>query len=197
MSRRSPRTPIPTATGARGAGKPGPAQAGGNRCAGRTLPGRQRSRVWLSQRPDAAAILPARQDRCLAGTIDRIAEGLVLVVGCGARLIAEGHILVYADLARWEAQNRYRRNDASNLGVENRTLAASLQYKRAFFVDWRVCDRWKRPLIARWDFVLDTTARPNPSWPKATPCGAACGTPRPGLSASCRSSIRPPGEASG
>ena len=51
----------------------------------------------------------------------------------------------------------------SNLGVENRTLAASLQYKRAFFVDWRVCDRWKRPLIAQWDFVLDTN---NPREPK-------------------------------
>ena len=43
------------------------------------------------------------------------------------------------------------------------TLAASLQYKRAFFVDWRVADRWKRPLIAQWDFVLDTN---NPREPK-------------------------------
>jgi mannose-6-phosphate isomerase class I len=70
---------------------------------------------------------------------------------------------VYADLARWEAQNRFRRHEAGNLGVENRTLSAGLQYKRAFFVDWRVCDRWKRPLIAQWDFVLDTT---QPSEPK-------------------------------
>ena len=88
--------------------------------------------------------------------IRRVGEGVVLVVGCGARLFHEGDLLVHADLARWEAQLRFRRNEASNLGVENPTLAASLQYKRAFFVDWRVCDRWKRPLIARWDFVLDT-----------------------------------------
>ena len=80
----------------------------------------------------------------------------MLIVGCGARLIADGDILVYADLARWEAQMRFRRNEPAISGVENRTLAAGLQYKRAFFVDWRVCDRWKRPLIARWDFVLDT-----------------------------------------
>jgi mannose-6-phosphate isomerase class I len=92
----------------------------------------------------------------LRGKIEEVKEGVVLVVGCGARLIAKGDILVYADLARWEAQNRFRRNEASNLGVENRTLAAHLQYKRAFFVDWRVADRWKRPLIAEWDFVLDT-----------------------------------------
>lgn len=95
--------------------------------------------------------------------IDELKEGLVLVVGCGASLIAWGHVLVYADLTRWEAQQRFRRNEASNLGVENRALAAQLQYKRAFFVDWRVADRWKRPLIAKWDFVLDTN---NPREPK-------------------------------
>jgi mannose-6-phosphate isomerase class I len=92
----------------------------------------------------------------LRAQIEAVKEGVVLVVGCGARLIVKGDILVYADLARWEAQNRFRRNEASNLGVENRTLDANLQYKRAFFVDWRVADRWKRPLIAEWDFVLDS-----------------------------------------
>jgi len=92
-----------------------------------------------------------------------ITEGLVLIVGCGAGLVAEPDVLVYADLARWEAQLRFRRNEISNFGVENRLLAASLQYKRAFFVDWRVFDRWKRPLIGKWDFVLDTI---NPREPK-------------------------------
>ncbi len=100
----------------------------------------------------------------LRARVAAVPEGVVLVVGCGASLIAEEpDILVYADLARWEGQLRYRRNEADNLGVENRTLAASLQYKRAFFVDWRVCDRWKRPLITEWDFVLDTH---DPSAPK-------------------------------
>lgn len=83
-------------------------------------------------------------------------EGLVLVVGCGARLIAEGGVLVYADLARWEAQLRFRRQATGNLGVDNRQASPGLKYKRAFFVDWRVADRWKRPLIGQWDFVLDT-----------------------------------------
>jgi mannose-6-phosphate isomerase class I len=92
-----------------------------------------------------------------------ITKGLVLIVGCGASLVAKPDILVYADLARWEGQLRYRRNETGNLGVKNHALTASLQYKRAFFVDWRVCDRWKRPLIARWDYVLDTN---NPKKPK-------------------------------
>lgn len=39
-------------------------------------------------------------------------RGLVLIVGCGASLVAEPDILVYADLSRWEAQLRYRRNEA-------------------------------------------------------------------------------------
>lgn len=59
--------------------------------------------------------------------VEQVKSGLVLVVGCGARLIAPGDLLVYANLARWEAQNRFRRNEASNLGVENRMLAAGLQ----------------------------------------------------------------------
>ena len=101
--------------------------------------------------------------RHLRNAVENVSEGVVLIVGCGATLVSSGDILVYADLARWEAQLRFRRNESSNLGVENRTLAWSLQYKRAFFVDWRVCDRWKRPLIAKWDFVLDTN---NPLKPK-------------------------------
>ncbi len=101
----------------------------------------------------------------LRSRLASIKHGLVLVVGVGARLIAEGDILVYADLTRWEAQNRFRRHEIGNLGVENRQLPANLLYKRAFFVDWRVADRWKRPLIAQWDFVLDTN---NPAEPKLT-----------------------------
>ena len=104
---------------------------------------------------------PARV-KAIQEKIAGVRDGLVLVAGCGARMVAEGDLFVYADLARWEGQLRYRRNEVSNLGVDNRTLSTALQYKRAFFVDWRVCDRWKRPLIARWDFVLDTHVAGEP-----------------------------------
>ena len=113
--------------------------------------------------------------------VEQVRAGLVLIVGCGAALVSRGDILVYADLARWEAQLRFRRDESSNLGVENRTLAANLQYKRAFFVDWRVCDRWKRPLIGQWDYVLDTN---DPREPKlaegeAVRCGLKHAAARP------------------
>lgn len=98
----------------------------------------------------------------LASKIIGVAEGLVVVLGCGASLLAEADILVYADLSRWEGQLRYRRNEAANLGVNNHDLSASLQYKRAFFVDWRVCDRWKRSLLNRCDFVLDSHHKEEP-----------------------------------
>lgn len=98
----------------------------------------------------------------MAAEIGQEESGLVLVLGSGASLIHPGDILVYADLARWEAQMRMRRDEISNLGVENRTLKWSLQYKRAYFTDWRVCDRLKRPLMDRWDFVLDTNQAGRP-----------------------------------
>lgn len=101
-------------------------------------------------------------------TIDELKEGLVLIVGCGASLIAWGHILVYADLARRTAQQRFRRNETGNLAADNKTIPAKLKYRRAFFVDWRVADRWKRPLIRRWDYVLDTN---DPSEPKLADAG--------------------------
>ena len=83
-------------------------------------------------------------------------SGLIVVIGCGASLLHGGDLLVYADLARWEAQQRFRRGAASNLGAENCGAPASYQYKRSYFVDWRVADRWKKPLISTWDFYLDT-----------------------------------------
>lgn len=98
----------------------------------------------------------------LRAQVERIERGTILIIGCGARLISSGDLLVYADLPRWEAQLRFRRQETGNLGVGNRTLAAGLKYKRAFFVDWRVADRWKRPLIREWDFVLDTTVAGEP-----------------------------------
>jgi mannose-6-phosphate isomerase class I len=84
-------------------------------------------------------------------------NGTVIIYGCGASIICpEPDLLIYADMARWEIQLRFRRNQISNLGVCNKEFKTSLQYKRAFFVDWRVCDRLKKQLMDRWDFVLDT-----------------------------------------
>lgn len=96
-------------------------------------------------------------------TIDELKEGLILIVGCGASLIAWGHILVYADLARREARRRFLGNEIGNFAVDNKAMPANLKSRRAFLVDWPVADQWKRPLIKRWDYVLDIN---DPAEPK-------------------------------
>jgi mannose-6-phosphate isomerase class I len=85
-----------------------------------------------------------------------LARGLVVVYGPGALLCGDADLVVYADMARWEGQLRQRNDRVSNLGVRNAGLKASLQYKRSFFVDWRVCDKHKRATFGRWDYLLDT-----------------------------------------
>jgi mannose-6-phosphate isomerase class I len=89
--------------------------------------------------------------------------GLILIYGTGAsRISPEDALLVYADLARWEIQLRMRRNEVDNLGISNKQASFSEQYKHAFFVDWRVCDRLKKQLMHRWDYVLDTNTKDQP-----------------------------------
>lgn len=90
------------------------------------------------------------------------ASGVVIVYGPGAAQCVTPDLLVYADMPRWEGQLRQRRGEVSNLGTANRGLKASLQYKRAYFIDWRVCDRVKKQTLSRWDFLLDTTLPNNP-----------------------------------
>jgi len=103
----------------------------------------------------AAALGPAMQNDTRSG--------LILVVGPGASLLApRADLLVYADMPRWEGQLRQRRGEADNLGTRNRGLKASLQYKRSFFVDWRVADRLKITTMADWDYLLDTTDAGRP-----------------------------------
>lgn len=86
-------------------------------------------------------------------------RGLLLIIGTGATLIApEPDVLIYADMARWEIQQRQRRNAIGNFGVNNLQESASLKYKQAFFVDWRAADRLKASLIPQVDFWLDTNS---------------------------------------
>lgn len=86
----------------------------------------------------------------------------VVVVGTGAGMVLPEAPLVYADMARWELQQRFRRHGVRALGVDNRGEAVSLQYKRGYFNDWRVCDRYKDGLFPRVDYWLDTHCADRP-----------------------------------
>ena len=88
---------------------------------------------------------------------------LILIVGAGTSLIEpDPDVLIYADLPRWEIQQRQRRNEIGNLAVENLYESPSLKYKRGYFLDWRLADRIKKDMIGRLDFLLDTTDPRNP-----------------------------------
>jgi len=95
---------------------------------------------------------------------DLARNGLHLIVGTGASLIAETwDVLIYADLARWEIQQRFRRGEIGNLGLHNEHEKPSLKYKRGFFLDWRAADRLKTKLLEIADFLLDCN---DPKAPK-------------------------------
>lgn len=85
------------------------------------------------------------------------ATGRVIIVGSGAAMVAPAEAtVVYVDMARWEIQQRFRVHEVKALGVDNREDAVSLQYKRGYFNDWRILDRYKDSLFGRVDFWLDT-----------------------------------------
>ena len=90
-------------------------------------------------------------------------KGKVVVVGSGAAMVVPAEaVLVYADMARWEIQQRFRRHEVKALGIDNRKDAVSLQYKRGYFNDWRVCDKYKESLFDKIDFWLDTHIATEP-----------------------------------
>ena len=86
-----------------------------------------------------------------------------LIIGVGARLVAgDSARLVYADMARWEIQQRFRRHQVCGIGVDNRSEAVSIQYKRGYFIDWRVLDAYKETLFDKVEWWLDTNDASSP-----------------------------------
>ena len=90
-------------------------------------------------------------------------KGLVILYGYGASIVAEDYdLLVYADMPRWEIQLRQRNHEICNIGLENKDESATTQYKRSFFVDWRMCDKLKKTLWHKADYWLDTVKQGMP-----------------------------------
>ena len=86
-----------------------------------------------------------------------------LIIGVGARLVAgDSARLVYADMARWEIQQRFRRHQVCGIGVDNRSEAVSIQYKRGYFIDWRVLDTYKETMFDKVEWWLDTNDAASP-----------------------------------
>ncbi|HOF21915.1 MAG TPA: mannose-6-phosphate isomerase, partial [Bacteroidales bacterium] len=112
-------------------------------------------------------ISPGKLDECRS-RIDSVTGGTVLVFGYGAALaFSSPDLLIYADMPRREIVMRMRSGRVNNLGISNKDELFEQQYKRGFFVDWRVCDRHKKKLKDKWSFVLDSADMSNPAMIRA------------------------------
>ena len=96
-----------------------------------------------------------------------------IIVGTGAAFVADKYIrhqtsdirhIAYADMARWEIQQRFRRHEVKALGIDNHEDSPSVQYKRGYFNDWNIIDRYKDELMqqGRIQFWIDSNRRDEP-----------------------------------
>jgi mannose-6-phosphate isomerase class I len=98
----------------------------------------------------------------LRSEVESVTDGLVIVIGTGASLITKGNLLVYADMARWEIQLRYRSSEFGNWLADNHSEDILRKYKRGYFIEWRAADRMKRSILEHADYYLDTNAKDDP-----------------------------------
>lgn len=96
-----------------------------------------------------------------ASAVEAVPEGLVVVMGVGTDFICHGDIYVYCDLTRWEIQLRYRKG-MSNWHCTNCDAPVLSKYKRGFFIEWRLADRYKKARYEQFDYVLETETAENP-----------------------------------
>ncbi len=94
--------------------------------------------------------------------VNDIENGVVLLYGFAASLIDHGDILVYADMARWEIQKRFRREELGNYKADNLNEDPLVKFKRGYFIEWRVADRHKEKLLDDIDYLLDTNVYDDP-----------------------------------
>lgn len=86
----------------------------------------------------------------------------VIIFGYGATKVFAGGALIYFDLPRWEIRQRMRRKEVNGLGVNNSSDYISLQYKRGYFNDWKILDRYKQTIYQKVDFWVDTVDMEEP-----------------------------------
>jgi mannose-6-phosphate isomerase class I len=113
------------------------------------------SNISLSEYFDAEKLCAAK--KAISGT-----KECTVIFGYGAQLISACDILIYADMPRWEIQQRMRRGEVEGLGIDNSKEPFSSQYKRGLFNDWRVIDKHKRTIYPFVDYWLDTVVPGEP-----------------------------------
>lgn len=87
-----------------------------------------------------------------------------IVIGTAAARLAPNAPVCYADMARWEIQQRFRRHEVKALGIDNHQDSPSVQYKRGYFNDWNIIDHYKDNLMqsSRIQYWIDSNQRHQP-----------------------------------
>ncbi len=87
-----------------------------------------------------------------------------IIIGTAAARFAPKAPVCYADMARWEIQQRFRRHEVKALGIDNHEDSPSVQYKRGYFNDWNIVDHYKDELMqsGRIEFWIDSNKRDEP-----------------------------------
>lgn len=93
--------------------------------------------------------------------IDQFKRGLIIIYGVGASLVYKPDILIYADMTRWEIQQRFQ-NKMSNWKADNANEDFLRKIKRAYFIEWPIADKHKKRLLDQVDYWLDTTIPQQP-----------------------------------
>lgn len=88
-------------------------------------------------------------------------DGLCLLIGVGASLIASGDLLIYGSVTRWEIQCRFAKG-LPNFGSDNPDAPKLAKFKEGYFLNWRMADRHKKTLYGKIDYLLDTTRQGDP-----------------------------------
>ena len=90
-------------------------------------------------------------------------KSTAIVIGSGASLVVpDSACIVYIDMARWEIQQRFRSRSIMALGLDDRNEAISLQHKRGYFNDWKICDAHKNTLYDKVSYWMDTHVKEQP-----------------------------------
>ncbi|QDH80241.1 hypothetical protein FKX85_14810 [Echinicola soli] len=97
-------------------------------------------------------------------TLQLSTDHITVIYGCGAAQTGIKGKLVYFDLPKNELQYRMRAGSVQNLGCSGQQKNAKQMYKHFFFVDWEICNREKKALLAKLDYVVDQQRPDHPTW---------------------------------
>lgn len=80
---------------------------------------------------------------------------LVVIYGVGASLVVPPELLLYADLPRWEIQQRIRKGNFANWRCSAGALEEEQAIKRCYYLDWPLADRLKKRVLPQSDYLIN------------------------------------------